>query len=303
LGFKLACGTWPYMFPPYEAHPYTLREVVRRLSKLRFDGVELSGFKPHAHPDLYPRKGDRKDLSAMIKAHKLELAGYAADMGGHAIASPYSEVRSAYENEFEKSLRFCVDMGIDAMRVDTVSGYQGVLGVPYQEAWKRVVTMFKKCSRKADDAGVQLVWEFEPGFMFNKPSEVVKLVDEVNHPSFKVMVDTCHAHCCGIGLNQTPPLDTVDVPLSKIAAELIERLKRRIGHVHLVDSNNTLNPHNTSTHAPFGRGIIDFDAVMETVIGVGYSGWLSLDLCFWPRAWEETEPCKRFLDDLVSRHR
>lgn len=303
MGFKLACGTWPYMFPPYDARPYTLKEVVKRLSKLRFDGVELSGFKPHAHPDLYPKKVDRKDLSAMIKAHKLGLGGYAADMGGHAIASPYSDVRSAYEKEFEKSLRFCVDMGIDAMRVDTVSGYQGVLGVPYQEAWKRVVSMFKKCSRKAGDAGVQLVWEFEPGFMFNKPSEVVRLVDEVNHPSFKVMVDTCHAHCCGIGLNQTPPLDIVDAPLSKIAAELIERLKGKIGHVHLVDSNNTLNPHNTSTHAPFGKGIIDFDAVMKAIIGVGYSGWLSLDLCFWPRAWEETGPCKKFLDDLVSRHR
>jgi len=302
LKFELACGTWPYMFPPYDAHPYTLEEVVGRLSELKFDGVELSGFKPHAHPDLYPKRPDRKDLASMIDAHKLGLAGYAADMGGHAIASPYPDVRSAYEREFEKSLQFCADMGIDAMRVDTVSGYQGVPGVSYQEAWKRVVEMFRKCSRKADDTGVQLVWEFEPGFMFNKPSEVVRLVDEVSHPGFKVMVDTCHAHCCGVGLNQTPPLDIVDVPMSRIAAELIDRLKVRIGHVHLVDSNNTLNPHNTSTHAPFGKGVIDFDAVMKAVIDAGYSGWLSLDLCFWPRAWEETEPCKKFLDELVSRH-
>lgn len=302
MEFKLACGTWPYMFPPYDARPYTLEEVVRRLSELRFDGVELSGFKPHAHPDLCPKKRDRKDLAAMIEAHKLGLAGYAADMGGHAIASPYSDVRSAYEREFEKSLQFCVDMGIDAIRVDTVSAYQGIPGVPYDQAWNRVVETFKKSSTKADDAGVQLVWEFEPGFMFNKPSEVARLVDEVNHPRFKVMVDTCHAHCCAIGLNQTPPLDIVDVPLSKISAELIHRLKGKIGHIHLVDSNNTLNPHNTSTHAPFGKGVIDFDSVMNAIIGVGYSGWLSLDLCFWPQAWEATEPCKKFLDDLVSRH-
>ena len=188
------------------------------------------------------------------------------------------------------------------MRVDTVSGPRGEPGVPHGEAWKRVVSAFREYAVEAGDVGVTLVWEFEPGFMFNRPSEVVRLVREVNHPRFKVMVDTCHAHCCGIGLNQAPPLDVIDAPLSRIAAEFIRRLRGTIGHVHLVDSDNTLNPHNTSTHAPFGGGVIDFDEVMKALAEVGYEGWLALDLCFWPRAWEATEPCKRFLDGLLAKY-
>ncbi len=116
------------------------------------------------------------------------------------------------------------------------------------------------------------------------------------------MIDTCHSHCCGVGLNQSQPLEIVDVPQSKIAAEFIRRLKGHIGHMHLIDSDNTLNQHNTSTHAPFTQGIIDFDEVMKTLDQVGYTGWISLDLCFWPQAWEATEPCKKFLDALVTKY-
>ncbi|MGC8848889.1 MAG: sugar phosphate isomerase/epimerase family protein [Candidatus Bathyarchaeia archaeon] len=302
VNYKLGCGTWPYMFPPYAARPYTLEECLEMISKLGFDGVELSGFKPHAHPDLYPSKRDRADLSAKIAGYGLEIAGIAADLSGYPIASPYEDVRRKHGEAFERFLEFCVDLDIKGMRVDTVSGPEGVPGVPYEDAWRRVVSTFKSYSEKAEDSGITLVWEFEPGFMFNKPGEVVKLLKEVNHPNFKAMVDTCHAHCCGIGLNQAPPLDVIDAPLSKIASEFIRRLKGWIGHVHLIDSNNTLNPHNTSTHCPFNLGVIDFDAVMQALRDVGYKGWLSLDLCFWPQAWEATEPCKKFLDGLKAKY-
>lgn len=300
--YKLGCGTWPYMFPPYAARPYTLKECFEMISKLKFDGVELSGFKPHAHPDLYPTKKERSDLAEEIKSYGLEVAGIAADLSGYPIASPYEDVRARHEEMFDAFLKFCEDLDIRAMRVDTVSGPEGIPGVAYEDAWSRVVSAFKRYAEKAEDSGVKLVWEFEPGFMFNKPSEVVKLLNDVNHGNFTAMVDTCHAHCCGIGLNQQPPLDVLDVQLSKIAAEFIRRLKGRIGHVHLIDSNNTLNPHNTSTHCPFKRGVIDFDAVMEALNEVGYTGWLVLDLCFWPEAWEATEPCKKFLDQLVAKY-
>lgn len=300
--YRLGCGTWPYMFPPYSARPYTLDECLEMISRLKFEGVELSGFKPHAHTDLYPAKRDRRDLEQKIRGYGLKIAGIAADLSGYPIASRNEDVRATHEKIFDEFVKFCDDLDIRTMRVDTVSGPEGVPGVPYEEAWKRVVSTFKKYSQKAGDAGITLVWEFEPGFMFNKPFEVIKLLTEVNHPNFKAMVDTCHAHCCGIGLNQAPPLDVIDVPLTRIAAEFILRLKGYVGHVHLIDSNNTLNPHNTSTHVPFKKGIIDFDEVMKALERVGYSGWLVLDLCFWPNAWQETEECKKFLDQLMTKY-
>jgi sugar phosphate isomerase/epimerase len=48
--------------------------------------------------------------------------------------------------------------------------------------------------------------------------------------------------------------------------------------------------------------VIDFDEVMRALNEVGYSGWLSLDLCFWHQAWEATKSCKEFLDRLVAKY-
>jgi sugar phosphate isomerase/epimerase len=288
------------MFPPYTSRPFTLEECIKRISELKFDGIELSGFKPHANPELYPIKAKRKDLLSMINSHNLGIAGYAADLSGFSILC--DNVDSIREKTFDACLKFCADLDINAMRVDTVSSPSGEKGISYETSWQKITKVFKNYAKKAEDAGVVLVWEFEPGFMFNKPSEIINLLKEVNHPNFKAMIDTCHAHCCGIGLNQIPPLEVIDSPLSKIAATFIRQLTGSIGHVHLIDSDNTLNPHGTSTHMPFKRGVIDFDEVMKALIEVGYKGWLSLDLCYWPQAWEETETCKDFLDKLIVKY-
>ena len=43
-----------------------------------------------------------------------------------------------------------------------------------------------------------MLWEFEPGFMFNKPSDIINMPKAVDHPNFKVMFDTCHAQMCAV---------------------------------------------------------------------------------------------------------
>jgi len=68
---KLAIGSWAYTFGPYEAQPIPLDTVIRRLGALGFDGIELNGFAPHAHPDLYPTKASRSRLVAFLAAHGL----------------------------------------------------------------------------------------------------------------------------------------------------------------------------------------------------------------------------------------
>lgn len=308
--YMLGCGTWPYMFPPFSSRPYTLEECLRMISKLKFDGVELSGFKPHAHIELYKTKKERSDLENEIKGCGLEICGIAADLSTYPIATPHKDLRKKHEALFVDFLKFCVDLNIKTMRVDTGTGYQGPADVGYQEAWKLTVDAFKNYGEQAKDAGVTLVWEFEPGFMFNKPSEVMKLLKDVDHPNFTAMVDSCHAHCCGVGLNQGKereafngyPIDIVDAPISKIAGELIRKLRGYVGHVHLIDSDNTLNQHQTSTHAPLGKGVIDFDEVMRAIDEIGYTGWLVLDLCFWPDAWNATKDCKGYMDGLIEKY-
>jgi len=295
---KISIGSWAYAIGPYADHPVPLKEVAKRLAKLKFDGVELGGFKPHAHPDLYPTKSDRKKLMDMLKENKLEVPAYAADLWSLPFAEGDSKIVNQYRDTFDECLQFCVDCGIKAIRVDTVTGTPFPEKFDYKSTWNRVVNMFRECADKAAKVNVLVIWEFEPGFIFNKPHEVIDLTDEVNRPNFKVLFDTCHAHMCSVlTAKQTPPLDK----LKDGEVEFANLLKGKIGHVHLIDSDNTLHDNETSTHAPFGKGVLNFETLLPVIVEAGYdSEWWSIDLCYWSNAWEITEDSKKFLDGLFK---
>ena len=98
--------------------------------------------------------------------------------------------------------------------------------------------------------------------------------------------------------DRTPPPEKLES-----VVDFIDRMGKRIGTVHLIDSDNTLHHEETSTHAPFGQGVLDFDAIIEALKKNGYTGpWWTIDLCFWPTAWDIAESSHRFVDDLLKRH-
>lgn len=295
---KIAIGSWAYAIGPYSDNPVPLNEVCKGLHKLGFDGIELGGFKPHAHPDLYPTKKDRRELVDLLGRNGLSVPAYAADLWSYPFAEGDAKVAKEYEEMFDRSLEFCDDCGIEVIRVDTVTGTPFPQELSYQEAWERVVDMFGRCADKARNLDMKVVWEFEPGFIFNKPGEVRKMVQEVARNNFQILFDTCHAHmCAAIGAKQTLPREVL--PGGEM--DLIDMLGGKIAHVHLIDSDNTLHDNETSTHAPFGEGVIDFEKVLPALIKAGYdSEWWSIDLCFWPNAWDITEKSKTYLDSLFT---
>jgi sugar phosphate isomerase/epimerase len=99
--------------------------------------------------------------------------------------------------------------------------------------------------------------------------------------------------CAAIGANHQGEKEL----LAGGAYELLEKLKGKITHVHLIDSDGSLNEHNTSTHNPFGTGHLDFDKLAPALLNAGVpNDWWCVDLCFWPHAWEVTAQSKKFLD-------
>ena len=299
---KLSIGTWAYAFGPYQSNPVPFDTVVKRLGELGYDGVEIGAFKPHIHPDDYPQDADRKKVTDLIHANGLRVSGLAADFwGDKGPATDAAQKDGYYLNLFKKNLKLCTDLGSPGIRVDTVNGPDGAPGVDRKTAWNRIVTLWRECAKLAAEKKVQLVWEFEPGFLFNKPSEVVALVEEVNHPNFSVLFDTCHAYMCGVvGARQPGPKET----LKGGVAEFARMLKGKIGHFHVIDSDGSLHNDETSTHRPFGEGKIDFDEVLDAVVkDAGYKGeWFTVDLCFWPEAWEVTEAAKEFLTPYLKKY-
>jgi sugar phosphate isomerase/epimerase len=274
--------------------------VIDKLHKLDFDGVELGGFPPHPHPAEFETKSKRAALKKKLADRNLAFSGLAADLWSCPII-PLAD-NSKWMSAFELNLEFATDLGIDSIRVDSVSPPDifEKERIDSKLGWERLVKAFRAAAAKAADRGVRVVWEFEPGFAFNKPSEIVRLVDDVGHKNFRILFDTCHAHtCAAVGARQPGQRET----LAGGALELLTRLRGKIGHVHLIDSDNTLHNNETSTHAPFGQGVLDFDKLLAEVLRSGLpTNWWTIDLCFWPNAWEVTAAAKVFLDRMAKKY-
>jgi len=297
---KVSVGSSAFAFGAYASNPIPLDKVLKRLSDLGFQGIELLGMKPYGDPEEIASAADRKALVKKCRSHGLEISNYGADFKEQSPASKDREERNQYRKLFTRNLRFCADCGIPSIRVDTVNEPPLTPGVSYEEAWKRFADVWQQCAEEAQAEGVLVVWEFEPGFQFNKPNEVLKMLEEVDHPNFKVLFDSCHGHmCAAVGARQEEPRNTL--PGGEV--EFARILNGHIGYVHLIDSDDTLHDNWTSTHAPFGEGFVDFDALVDTIIENGYrDDWWTIDLCFWPKAWDILEESKRFMDNLLKKH-
>jgi hypothetical protein len=49
--------------------------------------------------------------------------------------------------------------------------------------------------------------------------------------------------------------------------------------------------------------VLDFDQLIPQILRSDIpSNWWTIDLCFWPDAWEVTADAKRFLDGMARKY-
>jgi sugar phosphate isomerase/epimerase len=310
---RISIGTWAYTIGPYQNDPVPFEEVCQKLKELKFDGLELGAFNFHAkaHPNYYncPTKESRQAVLETMRKYGLEFSGIAADLWnypGHEMhLADAADGGAAYVAEFRKLLDFTCDLGIKVFRVDTVQDPKILIGASAADvdtARSKVIKTWKECAKIAAGRGVDLSWEFEPGFVFNRPSDIIRIINEVNEPNFGAMFDTCHAYTVGVvGAKQTGgPQETVEGGVLGFA----KKLRGRINHIQLIDSDGSLHDDHTSTHNPFFTGKVDFGPVLQELnanAGVKHDWW-TIDLCFWPDAWPGTAEAKKACDLLNKKY-
>jgi sugar phosphate isomerase/epimerase len=303
---KLSIGSWAYIFNQ-EQPTHDFHVVLHKLQDLGYDGVELGSFGAHPTPWSHPTRADRERLKKETADHGLAFSGIAVDLWSFKKPGPsiVDENPTPYMAAFLGFTTFASDLGIKTIRVDTVEppNFAQSSKVDSRAAMDRLINVWDKCSKIAADHGMNVCWEFEPGFAFNKPSEIVGVVNAVRdrgNANFGVLFDTCHAHmCAAVGANQAGAKETL--PGGEM--ELLHKLKGKITHIHMIDSDGSLNEHNTSTHNPFGTGRLNFDKLIPALMDVGVpNDWWCVDLCFWPNAWDVTADSKRFLDKMRLKY-
>lgn len=294
---KIAIGSWAYVDGPYAKVPMQLDELLGKLKKLGYDGICLSGVKPHADPLLFPTQEDRMRLRNLLFDNHMENLEVVPNVWHF---NPLIQEKE-YLQYMENYIDFMDECGFRILRVDTCCPPRLPDGVSYEKAMAKTIELFKYLSAQCAARNISVVWEFEPGFIFNKPSEVVRIVEAVDMDNFNLLFDTCHAYMCAVvGSRQLGEKEMLKGGIK----EFIGMVSGKIGSVHLIDSDGTLhNDEDTSTHSPFGTGFIDFDEVVPAFLNEGkYKfGWWTVDLHL-PESWQTTVDSKIFVDQLNERY-
>ena len=300
---KISRGSWCLAFG-MDPVP-SLEQVVDVLSAFGYDGIELAGFFDHATVEKYPDAASRKKLVDWLSSKNLEIAGYApgpyGDFGRLPWATGDDDVVAEYEKFFEDHLQFCVDCGITAMRVDPGDFGPLARDVDYDRTWDRVVTTFRKHAERGMEVGVTMLWELESGQLFVKPSEAVKLLEDVGHDNLQLMFDVGHVEaCCVIAHNQVQPQERLEGG----QVEFVKMVAGKIGHMHVCDTDSNTWHNAFGTHLGIGKGVVDFDALIPAVVDSGYtSKWWSVDaIPMTAETWADTWSDRMALDALLDKH-
>ncbi|MGI9434133.1 MAG: sugar phosphate isomerase/epimerase family protein [Geminicoccaceae bacterium] len=301
---RTSIGTWAYNIGPYEKNPVPFDTVGEKIAELGFDGLELGGFNGYPNPHLLPTQDDRDALKEKIANWGLQISGLAADLWSQHLLD--TDDQSAYLEEFTANADFARDLGIKGIRVDTVQPPTILDQIDERTAFDRLTQTWRTAAKIAADRGLYVTWEIEPGFCFNKPSHILKVLDGIPDANFGVMYDTCHGQMIAV-VGARQPGEKETLPGGQM--ELIGKLSGRINHIHLIDSDNTCHKDSdgndeTSAHPPFGDGVVDFDTLVPRLAkeDVGHDWW-TIDLCFYPDAWTVTERCKASIDALIHKYR
>lgn len=291
----LSFGSWAFAFGPFSEAPWSFERVCAFVADAGYDAVEINGFRPHPHPQDFNTPYKRSQLSKKIAGFNLAISGYAPDM---TTAPPPLASTAAYLREIDACRGFCEGLGITTLRIDTICPPTSLSPDEYEERFSQLVRNFTAAAGRLEQSGVRLVWEFEPGFWLNKPSEILRLLKATEHPNLSVLFDTSHALTVAMGQRHAGKPEVLEGG----AIELAEMLAPYVGHLHLIDSVGKLHNEDTSEHLPFGTGTVDFDGVMAALGDRAPSvDWWTVDFCFWAGVETDGVSAVPFVDALRAR--
>ena len=216
-------GAWTFVFPPYEDKPEQFESVLDHARDAGYEGVEVGWFAPHPTVKELDTPEKRTRYRDLFESRGLGLAGVVANFDG-APSILTSDDNSAFIAALETQLQICAELGIDMLRLDLVDSPDVMSTVEYERAYQRLVATWTEAARRGSAHGVRIGWEFEPGTPFNKPSEIIRIANEITEPSFGLIYDTTQAHNCTLGRNQRGEVET----LAGGQVELLRRLNGKI---------------------------------------------------------------------------
>jgi sugar phosphate isomerase/epimerase len=128
-----------------------------------------------------------------------------------------------------------------------------------ERSWERLCAEIPPLLRHADERGIRLAFEPEPGMFVERPAGYEELVRRLGGPGEQL----------GLCLDVGHLLVTGDLPVG----DVVRRHASRLVHVHLDDIAGGVHEHRM-----FGVGDLDLAEALEALIEVDYAGLAAVEL-------------------------
>ena len=239
---------------------FTLIDSIEKIARLGFRGVEIMGDRPHLYPPDFAEK-QLEHLNEVIAINKLTVTNLNS-FTLFAVGDTY--LPSWIEPEKERR-EIRIRHTLDSLQIAKKLGCRNIsippggplVGSSRQQAMKLFHQGLERVVATAEALGVMVLVEPEPDLMIETTAQCKEFIQEVKSEAIGINFDIGHFFCVG------------DDP-----RQAFEELFQWIGHVHIED----IAPSRAHNHLIAGQGAIEFKAIFETMVRLGYSGHISLEL-------------------------
>lgn len=240
---------------------YSVFEAIERISALGYEGMELMADVPHAWPAaMTERQCD--EIRRHLGNQGLALSNVNAfmmnavqDFWHPSWIEPDLDFRRRRVLHTRDALRMARRLG--AQCITTEPGGPLDQDVSRGTALDRFVEGLNEVLPVAQEEGVSLLVEPEPGLLIENSGQFLDLAGRIDSPAFGLNFDIGHFYCVGESLPDS-----------------IRKLAPWIRHFHVED----IAAGRVHEHLIPGRGAIEFAEVFAAIRAMEYTGWITLEL-------------------------
>jgi len=202
---------------------------------------------------------ERKLIRLECEAAELPIVSVACVAVGLIDFNP--SVQRFHVDRCRSYLDFCYQLGAKNLLLVLGEYIWERQVIPPAEQWATGVKHLKVLGDYADKLGLQIALELEPFklSLLNDVPNMVRFIDDVNHPAVQANIDISHLQLAG-----TKP-------------EELRALKDKAIHVHISDCDGKVHG-----DLPPGRGVVDFVPYLREIAALGIDGAISIELEYSP---------------------
>lgn len=272
---KYAFNTWAYSDFPCWVPSYPIEEVIRRLSRIGYDAMELGCAQPQAWP-YFTSAEDRKKIRACLQENHLRISSMLPAPGG----GPGGNIASANLAEREWTKQYwkdCIDMGLELDECKTLLCVCGwyIYGTRKRDAWKWACDAIGEVADYAAKSGVTLMLEptATDSNLVEACDDAIMMMEDIGRDNVKLMFDVTHA----LYRNEVP-------------TDYIYQMGKNLKHIHMADYDRK---------AP-GTAGCDFVDIMQALKDIGYDGYVTMENGFPARSCHPDVVARESLENLKA---